>query len=1253
MKLFFSYGHDNHSEVVHRLAEKIKELDDNMDIWIDTDKIPRDSHWRNEITKGIIESRSVIAFLSAYSAREESVCRDELSIAISSKYGMIKTILLEPAGSFTPPSLLTEYQWGDMSNYPDYIDQGEDVFDKYLEEEAQKIIQLINSDEIQEYDREIRKLRELLGLPETDVLTRFDELLGNELIGRTWLLEKIKAWVEDPHGSQIMMLYGKPGAGKSMFAAHLQMYEPHITAAFPCDCRSSEFSNTDSIIRNISYRLALRMPDYRSVLLNILKKRPNYSDENMLFNLLIATPLAKYNIDGDRGIQIIIIDALDEMKNDHLAKFIDQYAPMMKHYMRFLITSRKIPEITERFSSCSNIDIDTYIEAGKADLKDYYEKRLGEALSKYPEKDAFIQKLIDASDLMFAYAKCVCDNILADIADNLFHIHEYPIPKGLDKLYTATLDRYFNSSHSQYTIRDYEEEWRDALGMIAASPEPMPTSTLMKLMDWGKNDLKRFCRPLSTLLVKTDQNLQLFHKSFAEWLNTTECGYASSVEDGIRNLADKCYAVYEEDAEELDAYMLLYITKFCREAKRKKQYAVLKNDENYITQVIDYADHLQKTEHVYSYAIKFYDELLHVYEKVNILTFDGKQANMYGIINRGIGACYEATNNFHMAMQYYHKNLEVFKQLKTAYPENSVYLHDYSVSLYKVAGIYEAMNQLDDALGYYQGALEIFKQLKNAYPENSDYLCNYSISLGDLAGIYKAMNQFDDTLGYYQEALEIFKQLKNDYPENPDYLSHYSISLGDLAGIYKAMNRPDDALRYYQEALEIFKQLKNDYPENPDYLYNYSICLSAISEIYEVMKQFDDALGYYQEALEIRKQLKVAYPENSVYLRYYSVSLNQVAGIYEVMKQLDDALGYYQEALEIGKQLKVAYPENSVYLYDYSVSLYKVAGIYEAMNQLDDALGYYQEALEISKQLKNSYPEDSVYLRSYFAPLNKVAGIYKTMNQLDNALRYYQKALEISKQLKNTYPENSVYLYNYSVSLNKVAGIYKTTNQLGDALKYYQNALEIRKQLKVSYPKNLNYLRAYSISLERLAGIYKAMNQLDDALGYYQENLEIFKQLKNAYPESLDYLRDYSMSLNKVAGIYETINQLDDALKYYQEDLEIRKQLKVSYPKNPNYLRAYSISLERLAGIYEAMNQLDDALGYYQADLEISKQLKDTYPQNPNYLHNYLITLDNIAKLYETMNQPDNANKYYQEALEVEKQLKNMSRKRILIRLKG
>ena len=70
------------------------------------------------------------------------------------------------------------------------------------------------------------------------------------------------------------------------------------------------------------------------------------------------------------------------------------------------------------------------------------------------------------------------------------------------------------------------------------------------------------------------------------------------------------------------------------------------------------------------------------------------------------------------------------------------------------------MNQLDDALGYYQEALEIFKQLKAAYPENSDYLRDYFISLINTTKLYMAMNQPDNANKCYQEALEVEKQLK-------------------------------------------------------------------------------------------------------------------------------------------------------------------------------------------------------------------------------------------------------------------------------------------------------------------------------------------------------------------------------------------------------------------------------------------------------------------------------------------------------------
>ena len=1152
MKLFFSYGHDKHSEVVRSLAEKIKELDPSIDVWIDTYKIPRDCHWRNQITKGIIESHSVIAFLSNYSTREESVCKDELSIAISSKHGMIKTVLLEPIDSFTPPSILTEYQWGDMSNYPDYLHQGEMAFDKYIEAEAKKIIKLVKSDEIQQYHREIRELRKLLGLPETDVLTKFDKMLKSELVGRVWLLEKIKKWVEDSHGSQIMMLYGKPGAGKSMFTAHLQMYEPHITAAFPCDCRSSEFSSTDSIIRNIAYRLALRMPDYRSVLLNILRNMPNYSDENMLFNLLLATPLAKYNIDGNRGTYIIIVDALDEMQNDSLAKFIDAYAPLMKNYIRFLITSRKVPEITERFRSYAQIDMDIYTEDGEADLKAYYENRLGDALEKYPEKESFIQKLIEASDLMFAYAECVCNNILSDIAEGHFSIHEYPIPEGLNNLYQATLDRCFNSRYAQYTVREYEENWRDALGMIAASPEPLPVSTLKKLMDWGNNDLKRFCRPLSTLLFKTEDKLQIFHKSFIEWINTTEGIYASSTEDGIRNLAEKCYAIYKEDPEEMDPYMLLYTTRFCREAKRKKPYAVLKADDSYIKKVFDCADNFREMQHAYSYAMKFYEELLCVFEHANISECEGKQASRYGVIENRIGLCYENTNSFFKAFQYYQEDLEISKKLKDTYPANPSYLLGYSISLEKIARIYETQNQLAQALQYYQEALEISKQLKDTYPENPSYLWGYSISLNKVAGIYEAQNQLDQAFQYYQKDLEISKQLKDTYPENPDYLQGYSIFLERISRIYEAQNQLDQALQYYQEDLEISKQLKEAYPENPAYLRGYSISLERIAGIYKAQNQLDQALYYYQEETGIWSQLKKTYPENPAYLRGYSVSLEKIAGIYEAQNQLDQALQHYQEVLEIRKQLKDAYPENPDYLRGYSISLERISRIYEAQNQPDQALQHYQEAFEISKQLKDTYPENPDYLRDYSVSLNNIAGIYKVQKKLNQALQYYQEALEIRKQLKNIFPKISNYLLGYSISLEKVAEIYKIQKELDQALQYYQEALEIRKQLKDNYPENPDYLRGYYVSLNNIAGIHEAQNQLDQALRYLQKAVEILDELKEDYPQNSIYQRDYATSLNHVSMLINAINQHRSQEKYSTNQLEKKPEyLKIKMKRKP------------------------------------------------------------------------------------------------------
>ncbi|MBR6780203.1 MAG: toll/interleukin-1 receptor domain-containing protein, partial [Clostridia bacterium] len=82
MQVFFSYGHDTHQDFVRRLANAImRKTDGRIKVWIDNEDIHEHTNWRERITDGILNSRSVLAFLSQYSAREKGVCLDELAIA--------------------------------------------------------------------------------------------------------------------------------------------------------------------------------------------------------------------------------------------------------------------------------------------------------------------------------------------------------------------------------------------------------------------------------------------------------------------------------------------------------------------------------------------------------------------------------------------------------------------------------------------------------------------------------------------------------------------------------------------------------------------------------------------------------------------------------------------------------------------------------------------------------------------------------------------------------------------------------------------------------------------------------------------------------------------------------------------------------------------------------------------------------------------------------------------------------------------
>lgn len=95
MNIFFSYPHDNNAALVNRLKLDLEKR--HHTVWFDEEEIKTGNDWRSKITRGILESDTVVAFLSKHSVRDPGVCLNEIAIALADKGDeAIVTVLVEP-----------------------------------------------------------------------------------------------------------------------------------------------------------------------------------------------------------------------------------------------------------------------------------------------------------------------------------------------------------------------------------------------------------------------------------------------------------------------------------------------------------------------------------------------------------------------------------------------------------------------------------------------------------------------------------------------------------------------------------------------------------------------------------------------------------------------------------------------------------------------------------------------------------------------------------------------------------------------------------------------------------------------------------------------------------------------------------------------------------------------------------------------------------------------------------------------------
>lgn len=525
MKVFFSYGHDNNTEIVLLIKKSLEEL--GYETWVDTSKIKGSADWRRSIEQGIHDCTVVVSFLSKYSVREPGVCLDELAIALSDGSKTLVTILLEDFQKVNPPAFIKHIQPFDLSNWKQKK-KHKNLFKSWYNKQLTQIIDAIESrrDEI----NDIQNFRSYFNFSslEPDYISRANFLLKKGFVGREWLLDIISDQLSNEETMRdscrnVLCLTAGPGYGKSSFVAHLAASRQlNVCAVHFCN----QGDRVQDIFLNIVYQMGLRIRDYRASLLRILKE---YGDQHTLSALsserlfqMLFVDRTNLLVDGTRQKFYIIIDGVDEI-DEELTRLIVKNGKALPQWLRMIITSRPNEQhIKPHLDALYSISL---LETDERNIRDAYLWINTFLTSKFKskfDKKKYAKKLLAASEGSFLYLNAFKEMI--EHSPSLL-VDAEAYPKGLSSLFYTYLNRLFPN------INTYKLLIRPILKFIIAAKYPFPINLIINISRYNglnfsaSQIFEDFIPALQSLIIEEKNEIRIFHKSFSDWLISPSASY--------------------------------------------------------------------------------------------------------------------------------------------------------------------------------------------------------------------------------------------------------------------------------------------------------------------------------------------------------------------------------------------------------------------------------------------------------------------------------------------------------------------------------------------------------------------------------------------------------------------------------------------------------------------------------------------------------------------------------------------------------
>jgi tetratricopeptide (TPR) repeat protein len=1028
LKLFLSYGRDEHADEARALRDALRTR--GHEVWFDEEQLGTGLDWEQRIEKGLQWCDRVVLTMTPHSVRRpDGYCLNEIAKALEFRKLIIPVLLVEvPQGAPTSICRIQYLDWRDA------VPAAEKA-DRFLRRLA-RLCEAIEEDKLDFEGGQQRLIRHLQPL-------NFDGDLQRHVAsfkGRVQLEARLRQWLRNPAGSQVLWLTAAPGLGKSAVAATLSHRWAEVAAVHFCVAGQKDKANPARAVLSIAYQLSQRqhMNLYASRLSNLDLEREAHKDARTLFDTLLVGPLAK-NFPAPPEPLLVIMDGLDEATQPEgenpLAEIIAADWGRLPAWLRLMVSSRPEAELVTWLSGTQRIDIRSDDAEQQVDLADFLRERLA-AIGRPPGEET-LSRILSRSEGAFHYAVLLLEEVRQGRCnpDN-----PVDLPAGLNSFYAQTFKRRFPD------ITVYRGQTRPLLELILAATEPVPLAVLAGATNREAQDVRQDLSALGSMLAiepgqgQTDPDwdtVRLSHASLRSWLTGLDAtrqafagAYAAKVD--TKGLAAEVLRQWEAGNDP---------TKDVQDAAIDRKGFVVRELWTLLKGAKDIAALDRAAIDLSLYWAK---------RQLALAIEPGEFAA------EGAWRSFEAGVHGAKSLEHGGECLVHLGQLQSS------------------------IGQSTQALRAFRRALVIRERLAAQDPDNAGWQRHLAANYNRIGDVLQSQGRLAGGLEEFRKGLAIAERLAAKDPDDTWWQRELSVSYGRIGGVLLSQGNLIAALEEFRKTLAIGERLVAQDPDNAGWQSDLGARYNHIGAVLQSQGNLAGALEEFRKHLAIAERLAAQDPDNAGWQRELRVSYGRIGGVLLSQGNLAGALEEFRKTLAIAERMAAQDPDNAGWQSDLAVAYIRIGDVLQSQGNLSGALEEFRKTLAIAERLAAQDPDNVGWQSDLAVTYNRIGGVLQSQGNLAGALEEFRKTLAIAERMAAQDPDNAGWQSDLATSYVWVGIVLESQGNLAGALEEFRKDLAIVERLAAQDPDNAGWQRELSVSRTRIGDVLESQGVGDD-----------------------------------------------------------------------------------------------------------------------------------------------------------------------------